>query len=84
MKDSVTTNFANRQLDPVVKYVRSTRGGVLRMLAILNRRTKKKWVRSNLERWLAVEPEKRTQPLFGVGLLLIEIADKMKQEDQAK
>jgi len=83
MKDPQTTLVANRKLEPVIKYVRSTPGGVLRMLAILNKRTKKKWVRSNLERWLASDPEKRTQPLFGIGLLLIEIADKMKEEDKA-
>lgn len=82
MKDVVTTRVANRELEPIIRHVRAKKGGVVRMLKALNRRTRKNWQRANLERWLATDPEKRIQPLFGVGLLLVQIGKAIIAEDK--
>jgi hypothetical protein len=50
----------------------------------LTKRTKKSWRRENIERWLHEDPEKRTQPLLGVGLLLVEIGNEYIAEVNGK
>jgi hypothetical protein len=71
MKDKVTTKAANTALEPLIEFVRENRGAIQELTDRLSKRTKKKWNRDNVERWLHRDPKKRVQPLLGVGLCLI-------------
>lgn len=75
MKDIVTTKIANKQLEPIIKFAHANRGTINALQQRLTKRTKKQWRRENIERWLHEDPDKRTQPLLGVGLLLVEIGN---------
>jgi len=75
MKDR-SVKVANKQLAPLIKFVHNNRGTINNLTKILSRRCGRKIRRENLERWLHQDPTKRTQPLLGVGLLLVEIGAK--------
>lgn len=77
MKDAVTIQLSNRKLLPLIQYVREHDGAAGEVLKRLSRRTRKKWNIENVHRWLNNDPAKRTQPLFGVGLLLVKIGEEL-------
>lgn len=73
MKDRVTIRLANEQLDPLATFVRSQPGGLTEIIRRMNKATGKKWNRSSIESWLHPKKYKRNQPLFGAGLLLVQV-----------
>lgn len=87
MKDRASTAKANKELGPLIDYVKGRRGAVGEVLAKLKQKTGKEWRRENVMRWLHASAKRRTQPLFGVGLILVEIGQEFTQngkEDHAK
>lgn len=83
MKDPVTTKVANRILTPLARYAAANRGVMKEIHARLCKRTKKQWHRENVERWLHADEDKRTHPLLGVGLLLTEIGEDVREDFEA-
>lgn len=81
MKDKQSTKVANQKLEPLIRLVHGRRGLVGEVQARLTRRTRKQWRYENLSRWLHPDPARRTQPLFGVGLLLVEIGEELAKEE---
>jgi hypothetical protein len=79
MKDR-SVKVANKQLAPLIKFAHNNRGTKNKLVKILSRRCGRQIHRENLDRWLHIDPAKRTQPLFGVGLLLVEIGDEYMRE----
>lgn len=80
MKDPVTQKISDKALMPVIRFCAANRGTISRIREEFNKRTKKEWRRDNFERWLNPSPEKRIQPLFGTGILLVEIGSKVIQQ----
>jgi hypothetical protein len=80
MKDKITTKAANKALEPLIEFTRVNRGAIQELTDRLSKRTKKKWNRENVERWLHKDPDKRVQPLFGVGLCLVIEGESMMQQ----
>lgn len=78
MRDSTTTKLTNEQLDPLASFVRSRPGGLTEIVNRMNRATGKKWDRSSIERWLHPRKSKRIQPLFGAGLLLVQVCKEFR------
>lgn len=83
MKDKASSKVANEKLEPLIRYVHGRRGAITEVVRRLSARTKKQWRRENAERWLHPDAKKRTQPLFGVGLLLMEIGQELLAEQEA-
>lgn len=80
MKDKVTTRIANERLKELIEFTQNTHGSIKEITKRLSKRTKKQWNRENVERWLHKDPEKRSQPLLGVGILLIQIGRELIAE----
>lgn len=80
MKDKASSKVANEKLQPLINYVHGRRGSTAEVLKRLCVKTRKKFNRENVGRWLHPEAKKRTQPLFGVGLLLVEIGQELLTE----
>lgn len=72
VKDKVTTALSNERTEALAKFCAANRGALPILLQALSKRTRKEWNRENLKRWLHHDPKQRTQPLFGVGLILLE------------
>lgn len=61
-----------RELEPFIKLTKR-RGFVARTVRELNRVSQgRKWHRQQIDRWLEPDPEKRSEPLAGIGLVLID------------
>lgn len=80
MLDKETTKISNQHLEPLIKYAHANRGAMREILIRLRKRTRKRFNRENIARWLTKDKVRRTQPLFGVGLLLVEIGDDLMNE----
>lgn len=80
MRDKFTTKLAGERLMPLIKYVADNRGSTAEVQRRLKLKSGKQWNRENVQRWLHPEAKKRTQPLFGVGLLLVEIGQELLAE----
>lgn len=62
----------NRELEPFIRVVKR-RGFVARTVRELNRVSQgRKWHRQQVDRWLDPDPGKRSEPLAGIGLVLID------------
>lgn len=81
-----------RELEPFLQAVKR-RGFVAKTVRELNRVSQgRKWHRQQIDRWLDPDPEKRSEPLAGIGLVLIDamrraisgmITDKKASSDSA-
>ena len=80
MKDPVTRSVANLQLDSIIQFASQNKGTVVRIKRELDRLTGKCWRRENIERWITKSEKRRTMPGLGVGLLLIEIGNKLMKK----
>jgi hypothetical protein len=82
-----TTARANRALQHIIKYCAENRGTMTDIQREFNRRTKQDLGHLPFVRWLHQDPAKRTEPLLGTGLLLIEVGNKIiekRRREQAK
>lgn len=80
MKDKVTTKRANAELEPLITFAAENRGTIAEVRRRLDKATKKQWDPDIVANWLHKDPKKRTMPLFGVGLLLVEIGREIMAE----
>jgi hypothetical protein len=78
MSDETKQDIGERrwaaELRPVLKMA-ETRGFVAELVRELNRVSKPKvWMRQQVDRYLHPDPEKRIEPLAGIGLVFLDAA----------
>lgn len=78
------TRKANDALQPIVDFCAENRGAMTEIQREFEKRTKQAWNRMNFSRWLHQVPDKRTEPLLGAGLVLIEIGNKVMEKHRQK
>jgi hypothetical protein len=84
MKHPLTSRLSNEQIGPLARFVRSQKGGLTEITRRLYSATGKRWNRASIEDWLHPKPNRRTQPLFGSGLLLVKICREYQEERNGK
>lgn len=77
MKDPYTTDITNKDLKELIDFCEENRGTIVLIKAEFERITGRPWLRHNFERWLNPRPERRHQPLYGVGKLLIQVGKRV-------
>lgn len=70
--------IADRELSPLIKFAEKNPGTITKVTARLEKLMGSKVHRQLVEKWLHPDPAKRTQPRFGVGLLLMKVRDEIK------
>ena len=76
-REQLTQFKVNRRLGPLIKFVHAKRGNLTLVVKKLNRRTSDPWLRQEVENWLREDPKKRREPLLGVGLVLLDLSEKL-------
>ena len=84
MKHPLTSKLSNEQIGPLARFVRSQKGGLTEITRRLFQKTGKRWNRASIEDWLHPEKQKRTQPLFGSGLLLVKVCKEYQESVEGK
>lgn len=73
-----------REIEPVVKMAKR-RGFTARLTRELNRISQgRKWHRQQVDRYLHPDPDQRSEPMLGLGLVLIEAANRVNAAMDAK
>lgn len=80
MKDPITLKAWTRDVEPIIQWCDAHRGSRTDIHTAFNRRTKKNWARHQIKQWLNSNPEARSQPLYGTGKLLLEVAAEVMSE----
>ncbi len=75
-----TKTLAHTALKPLIDYRNENRGAVTDITNRYNAGLDAQVSRTTIERWLHPEPDKRTEPLFGAGLRLIEVWHNIERE----
>lgn len=65
-----------------IAYVDANYGAIVKIKRAFDRRTGRKWNRFSFGRWFHRDPAKRTEPQFGVGTALLEVAEQVIKEEQ--
>lgn len=74
---AVLERRSNAALEPLIRHARQARGNMADIHQRFCRATKCKVARTAVERWLAEDPSKRTQPMLGAALVLLDIAKEL-------
>ena len=69
----LTKRRAGEALRPLIEYVQNNTGASQQIAAHLTRLTGTKQYRQNVEEWLHADQDRRTEPRFGMGLLLMDL-----------
>ena len=73
-----------REIEPICKMAKR-RGFTARLTRELNRISQgRKWHRQQVDRYLHADPEQRSEPMLGLGLVLIEAARRVNEAMDAK
>jgi len=75
-----TAYISNRKFAPIAAWVSRHHGALAELARRLSKRTGKKIHYQYVQQLLHLDPEKRVEPSYGMGSLLIRIARQMKQE----
>lgn len=74
---------ANKQLAPLIEWAKKNQGspgkpGAFTIIAeAMTKKLGKKIVRQLVATWLHHDPKQRKQPLFGTGLVLVEVGNEL-------
>lgn len=82
MKRMKTSDVTRQVFDSAsgdVREMAKQRGFVTRLIKQLEAVTGKQWHRQHVEMWLNSDEEKRTEPRFGAGLLMLSEARKLNE-----
>lgn len=82
-KEALTTAYSNRALAPIIRYCAEHRGTMTAIKQAFDRKTGMDWDRINFQRWLHPNPQRRKPPLFGTGLLILEVGEKVIEKLEA-
>jgi hypothetical protein len=77
-----TNKVAPAAFLPLVKHAMAHRGSIKALAARLTRRTGKTVHRQMVEGWLNPDPDKRTEPLFGMGLVILDEGNALMKADR--
>jgi hypothetical protein len=72
-----TEALAERALRPLTKYAAKNRGTITLVADRLTKLNGSLVHRQLVEKWLHSDPKKRTQPLLGMGLMLMKVQDEI-------
>lgn len=69
--------LADKALAPLIKHAEKNPGTIARVTERLTKLMKTKVHRQLVEKWLCPDQAKRTQPRFGMGLLLVKVGNEI-------
>jgi hypothetical protein len=84
MKNAVTIQTSNTALQPVIDYCQQHRGSTMEIRRRFCRATGREWPKNTIMRWLHRDPDRRIEPLFGSGLLLLHIGREVMRQGVTK
>jgi hypothetical protein len=74
MKGVMTSRIWDKEVEPIIRFCEQHRGTVVKIQAAFEKAAKRKVNRQIVERWLHSDPDRRNEPLYGNGVLLIRVA----------
>ena len=80
---AITKQLYDREIEIVVRFCAANRGTIKAIHEAYQRRLRTPINRDCIDRWLSPHRERRTQPLYGAGKLLLLVAARIIAEARA-
>lgn len=77
MKNPFTRKVARNQLETIIKFCEQNHGAVAEIRREYERQTGTSVGREALQKWLASDPAKWAEPLFGSGIMVVKVGNEV-------